>query len=92
MPRVQTRAKAIRKYVDKMIQLAKVGTLHARRQARRLALPYALVVGTELLHISFDADADGGVKTTAALQHSNYTSDMRASQAPLTRLLNMYVS
>lgn len=29
----KTRAKAIRKYVDKMIGLAKQGTLHARRQA-----------------------------------------------------------
>lgn len=29
----QTKAKAIRKYVDKMIGLAKEGTLHARRQA-----------------------------------------------------------
>ncbi|BDA46767.1 50S ribosomal protein L17, chloroplastic [Coccomyxa sp. Obi] len=29
----KTRAKAIRKYVDKMIQLAKDGSLHARRQA-----------------------------------------------------------
>jgi len=43
--RGQTRAKAIRKYVDKMIQLAKVGTLHARRQARSLALPFASVLG-----------------------------------------------
>lgn len=31
---VQVRAKAIRKYVDKMITLAKQGTLHARRQVR----------------------------------------------------------
>ena len=30
---LQTKAKAIRKYVDKMIGLAKEGTLHARRQA-----------------------------------------------------------
>ena len=30
----QVRAKAIRKYVDKMIQLAKDGSLHARRQVR----------------------------------------------------------
>ena len=30
--RVQTRAKAIRKHVDKMITLAKDGSLHARRQ------------------------------------------------------------
>ena len=30
---MQTKAKAIRKYVDKMIGLAKEGTLHARRQA-----------------------------------------------------------
>jgi ribosomal protein L17 len=30
---LQPRAKAIRKYVDKMISLAKEGTLHARRQA-----------------------------------------------------------
>ena len=29
----KTRAKAIRKYVDKMITLAKDGSLHARRQA-----------------------------------------------------------
>ena len=29
---LQVRAKAIRKYVDKMIQLAKNGSLHARRQ------------------------------------------------------------
>lgn len=29
----QPRAKAIRKYVDKMITLAKDGSLHARRQA-----------------------------------------------------------
>jgi large subunit ribosomal protein L17 len=29
----KTRAKAIRKYVDKMIGLAKDGSLHARRQA-----------------------------------------------------------
>lgn len=29
---VQVRAKAIRKYVDKMIQLAKEGSLHSRRQ------------------------------------------------------------
>lgn len=34
LPRsAQTKAKAIRKYVDKMIGLAKEGTLHARRQA-----------------------------------------------------------
>lgn len=30
---LQPRAKAIRKYVDKMITLAKDGSLHARRQA-----------------------------------------------------------
>ena len=30
---MQPRAKAIRKYVDKMIGLAKDGSLHARRQA-----------------------------------------------------------
>ena len=30
----QTRAKAIRKQVDKMIQLAKDGSLHARRQVQ----------------------------------------------------------
>ena len=30
---MQTRAKAIRKYVDKMITLAKDGSLHAKRQA-----------------------------------------------------------
>ena len=39
-PCLQTRAKAIRKYVDKMIQLAKVGTLHSRRQARAVLLPH----------------------------------------------------
>lgn len=32
-PHQQTRAKAIRKFVDKMIGLAKDGSLHARRQA-----------------------------------------------------------
>lgn len=31
---LQVRAKAIRKYVDKMIQLAKEGSLHSRRQVR----------------------------------------------------------
>jgi large subunit ribosomal protein L17 len=30
---MQVRAKAIRKYVDKMITLAKDGSLHAKRQA-----------------------------------------------------------
>ena len=34
LPLAQTRAKAIRKHVDKMIQLAKDGSLHARRQVR----------------------------------------------------------
>ena len=31
---VQTKAKVLRKYVDKMIALAKDGSLHARRQVR----------------------------------------------------------
>lgn len=35
---MQTKAKAIRKYVDKMIQLAKDGSLHARRQVRPFSL------------------------------------------------------
>lgn len=34
---MQIRAKAIRKYVDKMITLAKDGSLHARRQVRVLS-------------------------------------------------------
>jgi len=51
VPRGQTRAKAIRKYVDKMIQLAKVGTLHARRQARSPALPCASVLDTPAVHL-----------------------------------------
>lgn len=34
---VQVKAKAMRKPVDKMITLAKDGTLHARRQARQYA-------------------------------------------------------
>jgi ribosomal protein L17 len=34
---LQTKAKAVRKYVDKMIQLAKDGSLHARRQVGTIA-------------------------------------------------------
>ena len=40
---VQPRAKAIRKYVDKMITLAKDGSLHARRQALSFVYDDALV-------------------------------------------------
>jgi large subunit ribosomal protein L17 len=39
----KTRAKAIRKHVDKMIGLAKRGTLHARRQALAFVYDPALV-------------------------------------------------
>ena len=38
----QTRAKAIRKHVDKMIGLAKDGSLHARRQVPAQAPPLLL--------------------------------------------------
>ena len=40
---LQPRAKAIRKYVDKMIGLAKDGSLHARRQALAFVYDDALV-------------------------------------------------
>lgn len=45
----QTKAKAVRKYVDKMIQLAKDGSLHARRQVGpigRSHFPQTAVVST----------------------------------------------
>lgn len=54
------RAKAIRPCVDKMIQLSKDGSLHARRQAM------AFIYDKELVHALFEnaperyADRDGG--------------------------------
>lgn len=43
---IQVKAKAIRKYVDKMIQLAKRGDLHARRQVRQTSSQSSLVMPT----------------------------------------------
>ena len=54
------RAKAVRKYVDKMVGLSKEGSLHARRQA------LAWMYDKELVHALFEqgpdryADRDGG--------------------------------
>lgn len=48
----QVKAKVIRKYVDKMITLAKDGSLHARRQA------LAFIYDPELVSNLFDAAAE----------------------------------
>ena len=42
---VQTKAKVLRKYVDKMIALAKDGSLHARRQVHT---GYTVLCGLQL--------------------------------------------
>mmetsp|Transcript_10111 Transcript_10111/g.29986 ORF Transcript_10111/g.29986 Transcript_10111/m.29986 type:complete len:119 (+) Transcript_10111:260-616(+) len=48
----EARAKAVRKYVDKMIGLGKDGSLHARRQAM------AFMYDKELVHALFEQAAE----------------------------------
>jgi hypothetical protein len=48
----QVKAKVIRSYVDKMITLAKDGSLHARRQVRSAAVHLVLYSIDLPLHLS----------------------------------------